>query len=405
MKRSRVALLVFGVVVLAGGGAALAIATTSHHGDAGAAGSGSASASGSGAPVPVVTAVALRQDVPMYSEGLGTVTPLRTITVKTQVDGQLTGVYFREGQEVYPGQQLAQVDPRPFLYQLHTAQGNLVRDSGLLKDAELNLERYVKLRPKNLVSQQQVDDQQALVDQYRGACIVDRAAIDTARLQLEYARISSPLHALTGIRQIDPGNIVHATDTTGIVTLTQLDPISVIFSLPEDDLQRALSELANGSVPVEAYSRSGSTKLAEGTLGLVDNEVNVATATLRLKAIFGNPDRRMWPSLFVKARVLLGTWRGVVTVPATVPQRGPEGMFAYVLGPEATVSMRPIRVDGTQGETAIVGQGLSPGEHVVSDGQTRLRPGARVAPTEKGDGADGGAESGASDAAGAGDAP
>jgi membrane fusion protein, multidrug efflux system len=334
-------------------------------------------------PLPVVLATVTTRDVPVYLEGLGTVTPLYTVTVRTLLDGRLENVFFKEGQEVRPGDVLAQVDPRPYVIQLHTAQGSLLRDRALLQDAELNLDRYQRLRPQNLVSQQQVDDQAALAGQYRGAVLIDRAAIDTARLNLEYARITSPIHgmvrSLAGIRAVDPGNIVHTTDTTGIVTLTQLDPTSVIFTLPQDDLERVLAELSERPLPVDAFSRSGATQLASGTLELVDNQVVATTGTLRLKAIFHDPGRKLWPNLFVKARLLLLTREGAIVVPATVPQRGPQGTFAYVVEKDSTVSVRPIQVDFTQGDLAVVKSGLTPGEQVVEGGQSQLRPGAKVA--------------------------
>ena len=342
--------------------------------------SAAASASAEARPVPVVVTRVLQADVPIYLEGLGTVTPLNTVSVRSQIDGRLDSVAFKEGQTVKRGDLLAQIDPRPFVIQLHTAQAAVARDAATLRNAKLNLDRYKSLRQQNLIPQQQVDDQQTLVDQTEAAVAADAAQADTAKLQLDYARIVSPLEGVTGVRQVDPGNIVHASDPTGIVLLTQLDPISVIFTLPEDDLIRVARQLAKEPLNVDAYSRDGSTKLASGSLLLIDNQINQATATIRLKALFDNPDRSLWPNEFVKTRLLLRVQTGALEVPATVVQRGPQGTFAYVVGADNTVSMRTIEVESTQGEEAIIAKGLEAGEAVVSDGQAQLKPGSKIAP-------------------------
>ncbi len=329
-------------------------------------------------PVPVVAAQAQKKDVPIYLDGLGNVTAFKTVTVRSQVDGRLEQVLFREGQAVRVGEQIARIDPRPFLNQLHQAQGALSRDEAQLRSARLNLERYRALREQKLIAQQQVDDQEALVGQTEGAVQVDRSLIDAAKLNLDYANIRSPLEGVTGVRQVDPGNLIRATDPNGLVIITQLDPIAVIFSLPQDDLPRVMHELAQGPMEVEAWSRDGGIKLAAGRLALVDNQINAATSTMRLKAIFPNPQRLLWPNQFVKARLLLTTRKDALVVPSTVPQRGPEGTFAYVISPDQTVQPRPIELELTQGDLAIVARGLQPGELVVADGQSQLRPGSHV---------------------------
>jgi multidrug efflux system membrane fusion protein len=335
--------------------------------------------------VPVVAAQVLRKDVPIYLDGLGTVAAFKTITVHSQVDGRLEQVLFREGQPVKAGDRIAQIDPRPFVNQLHQAQGALARDSAQLKGAKVNLLRFTSLAAQKLIAQQQADDQAALVGQLEGAVVTDQATIDTAKLNIDYANIRSPIDGVTGVRLVDPGNIVHASDASGIVLITQLEPISVLFSLPQDDLTNVLQQLAaQTALPVEAWSRDGSQKLAVGQLALVDNQINAATATLRLKAVFPNPQHLLWPNQFVKARLLLNTRKNALTVPSTVPQRGPEGTFAYVIQQDQTVQPRPIEVETTEGDLAVVGKGLNEGEQVVADGASQLRAGAKVQPRQAG---------------------
>jgi len=335
--------------------------------------------------VPVVAAKVTRKDVPIYLDGLGTVAAYKTITVHSQVDGRLEEVLFREGQTIKAGDRIAQIDPRPFVNQLHQAQGALERDRAQLKGAKLNLARFTSLAAQKLIAQQQADDQATLVGQLEGAVVADQATIDTAKLNIDYANIRSPIDGVTGVRLVDPGSIVHTSDATGIVLITQLEPISVLFSLPQDELTSVLQQLsAQGTLPVEAWSRDGSQKLAVGQLALVDNQINASTATLRLKAVFPNPQHLLWPNQFVKARLLLTTRKNALTVPSTVPQRGPEGTFAYVIQQDQTVQPRPIEVDTTEGDLAVIGKGLSEGEQVVADGASQLRAGAKVQPRQAG---------------------
>jgi multidrug efflux system membrane fusion protein len=373
-KVNRWVMLLLGVAVVGGGFVAIRKrqATTA------------ATAAAAAAPkdrvVPVTVATVAKKDVPIWLEGLGNATPLATVNVKTLVDGPLISVNFKEGQLIHKGDLLAQVDPRPFQIALHNAEAALARDTAQLRDARMNLDRYRTLRAGNLIAQQQLDDQQALADQYEGTTKADQAAIESAKLNLDYSHIVSPIDGVTGVRLIDLGNIVHAADQTYIVVLTQLDPMAVLFTLPEDDLPRVQQELSKGEIACEAYSRDGQIKLATGTLGLIDNEVNQSTATIRLKAFFPNKDRSLWPNEFVKTRLLLSTRKGAIVVPGTAVQRGPKGTFAYVVGNDNTVTMRTVDLLSTQGDEAIIGKGLEPGETVVTDGQNQLKPGAKIQP-------------------------
>jgi multidrug efflux system membrane fusion protein len=337
---------------------------------------------GAARPVPVQLATVTRHDVPIYLEGLGSVVANRTVTVRTQVDGRLQEVRFREGQEVKKGDVLAQIDPRPFQAQLDQAQGALQRDEAQLRVAKLNVTRDRQLVGQNLIAQQQLDTDDALAGQLEGAVGIDRAAIESARLELDYARIVSPVDGVTGILAVDPGNIVHATDANGIVVVTQLDPVGVVFSLPQDDLARVTTQLARGPLPVEALSRDGALKLGEGTLQVVDNQINQGTATLRLKASLPNPRRLLWPNQFVNVRMQLEVARGAVVVPVAAVQRGPAGTFAWVVGSDHLAVQRAVQLERTLGDQALVASGLQPGEEVVVEGQGQLRPGATVAPRE-----------------------
>ena len=305
----------------------------------------------SGRVVPVLATTVATRDVPLFFDGLGTVTAYKTINVHTQVDGQLMDVHFREGQRVRKGDLLAQIDPRPFLAQLHQAEGALERDNALLADSKLNLARYINLLSRKLIPQSNVDDQQATVGQYQGATRIDRAQIETARLNLTYARLVAPVDGVTGIRLVDPGNLVHAADQNGIVVLTQIDPIAILFSLPQEDLAEVFDQMKQAPLPVELYTRDGGRHLGTARLALVDNQINQTTATLRLKAIAANPDRRLWPNQFVKARLLVATRKGATVVPAAVIQRGPAGTFAYVIGAGQVASVRPVVVDRSEGDS------------------------------------------------------
>jgi multidrug efflux system membrane fusion protein len=341
--------------------------------------------------IPVLTAEVVQRDVPVLLEGLGNVAAFYTVTVKTQVDGRIDQVLFTEGQHVKKGDVLIQIDPRPFAIQLETAHANLARDVANEKNAKVNADRYKTLSQQNLIAVQQYTDQQAMVDQLVAQEAGDQAAIDAARLNLTYARITSPIDGVTGLRLVDPGNVVHATDTTGLVVVTQLDPIAVLFTLPEDDLTPINEAMAAGVLEVQALSRDGEETLGRGKLTVIDNEINQQTATLKLKAVFDNPKHLLWPNQFVKTRLRLSTRKGALVVPAAVVQHGPNGTFAYVVNADTSVTNRSVTVTATQGDLAVIGNGLQAGEQVVVDGQGQLRPGSKVAARPAASGAKGAA--------------
>jgi multidrug efflux system membrane fusion protein len=343
-------------------------------------GAAAAASAAANRAIPVVSAQVTKRDVPLWLEGLGTVSAFYTVTVKPQVDGRIDRVLFTEGQSVKKGFVLMQIDPRPFQIQLESAQAALARDAANLKNTRLNLDRYKTLSQQNLIPVQQMTDQQAAADQLVSQVQADQTQIDAARLNLDFAQIKSPIDGVTGVRLVDPGNVIHQTDTTGLVVVTQLDPIAVFFTLPEDDLPAIQAATVTNKLSVEALSRDGDKPLGEGQLAVIDNEINQATATVRLKAIFENSKRMLWPNQFVKARLKLTTRKDATVVPAAVVQHGPQGAFAYVVGPDSKVSVRPVEVDSIQGDLALMAKGLNVDETVIVEGQAQLRPGARVAP-------------------------
>ena len=328
--------------------------------------------------VPVQATVATRRDVPLYLTGLGTVQAFNTVTVKTRVDGELQKVAFTEGQDVKAGDLLAQIDARPFQAALDQATAKKVQDEAQLANAKLDLQRFANLATRDFATRQQLDTQKALVAQLQAQIEGDQAAIDSARTQLDYTAITSPLAGRTGIRLVDQGNIVHATDTTGLVVVTQLQPISVIFTLPEDQLDTVKAAMASGPATIVAMSRDGRKQLAEGTLELVDNLIDQSTGTIRLKGNFANRDGALWPGEFVNVRLLAHTAQDVVTIPSAALQRGPDGYYAYVVKPDGTVEMQKLQIGQIADGTAIVEIGLSAGAQVVTAGQYRLQPGARA---------------------------
>ncbi len=341
--------------------------------------------------VPVSTTLAQVQDMPVYLVGLGSVTPLNAVSVKSRVDGQLVQVAFKEGQHVKKGQLLAVIDPRPFEVQLSQAQAMLFRDQAQLKDARLNYQRFKGLLEESgAISQQQVDTQAALVDQLEGAVRNDQAQIDNAKLQLTYCHITSPIDGRIGLRLVDPGNIVHASDTNPLLVVTQLQPITAIFTLPEDQLPVVAKKMRGSTLQVEAYSRDNQTKLATGTLLTIDNEIDQTTGTGRLKAQFKNANDELWPNQFVNIRLLLEVRKNSIVVPAVAIQRGPQGTYVYVVKGDKTVEVRPVTVAITQNNVAALSNGLSPNDVVVVDGQDKLHSGSTVeirpaAPSSGGD--------------------
>jgi multidrug efflux system membrane fusion protein len=331
-----------------------------------------------GRGVPVLAEAVATRDVPVYLRGLGSVSAFNTVTVKARVDGQITKINFREGQEVKQGDLLVEIDSRPYTVQLHTAEANLARDEATLSDARLNLTRYTDLYKQGIVSQQQYNTQQSLVGQLQGAISADQAAIENAKLQLVYSRITSPIGGRIGLRMVDIGNIVHATDQNGLVVITQLQPIAVLFTLPEDYIPQVLQHMRKGPLEVDAYSRDDRTKLASGKLLTLNNEIDATTGTNKYKAVFPNEDRALWPNQFVNIRLLLETKQNAITVPAAAIQRGNQGTFTYVVKPDNTVEPRVVKVGVTEGNLASIESGLQPGEMVVTDGQDKLQPGAKV---------------------------
>jgi len=338
--------------------------------------------------VPVVTAPARARDMGVYITGLGSVTPLNTATIHSRVDGQLMSVRFQEGQQVHTGDLLAEIDPRPFQAQLTQFQGQLARDQALLDNARLDLERYQTLIVQNAIPKQQLDTQQSLVRQYAGAVENDQGLIESARVQLVYCQITSPISGRVGLRLVDPGNIVHAADVNGIVVITQLQPIAVVFTIPEDSIPAVMDRLRRGvRMRVEAYDREQKHLLSTGTPLTIDNQVDPATGTVKLKATFPNTDNRLFSSQFVNARLLLDVVRNATVVPAAAVQRGTRGVFVYVVKPDQTVAVRPVTAGVADGDDVAITAGLTVGEPVVVDGADRLRDGARVAVQTRGGGA------------------
>jgi len=337
--------------------------------------------------VPVVTATACNGDMELYLNGLGTVTAFKTVTIKSRVEGELVEVAFTEGQMVSEGDLLARIDPRPFNVQLAQAEGQLARDEAGLKVNKLTLTRYEGLLSSKAVTQQQVDEQVALVQQSEGAIKTDKAMIASARLQLTYSRITAPISGRIGLRLVDLGNIVRANDPTGLAVITQLQPIALVFTIPQDSINRVQKKFsASEPLAVEAYDRDFGTKLATGTLLAIDNQVDSTTATVRLKAVFENEDNMLFPNQFVNARLLVDVKRDAVIVPAAAVQQGPNGTFVYVVtadGTDRSVKLRNVVAGTTEGDQTVIEKGLSHGDVVVTDGVDKLVDGAKVTPRDR----------------------
>jgi membrane fusion protein, multidrug efflux system len=363
------------VLVLAGGG-------YYYYKSRGAAESKAAPAPGGRAaaalgPVSVAVTTALKQDVPYYLAGLGSVTAFNTVTVKSRVDGELQKVLFQEGQFVKEGDLLAELDPRPFQVALAQMEGQLARDQATLVDAKLDDARYVELNKEGVIAAQQVDTQKATVGQLEGAVRSDQAQIDNQKLQLVYCKITAPLSGRVGLRLVDQGNIVHAADVNGLVVITQVQPIAVLFTLPEDSLQDVIQHMKNEQLGVEAYSRDDQTKLATGKLVTIDNQIDPTTGTVRLKAVFENQNLSLWPNQFVNIRLMLDVRKNAIIVPLAAVQRGTQGSYVYtVKGGKA--NMQPVKVDLTQGNISLIASGVAVGDQVVVDGQDRLQSGSAV---------------------------
>ena len=335
-------------------------------------------------PLPVVTATARTGDEPDYLRGLGTATAFNTATLKSRVDGQLLSVAVQEGQSVRAGELLAQIDPRLFEVQLEQARGQLARDRAARKDAQVILDRDQALMNEQILPQQQIDSQRAQVDELEGAIRSDEAQVRNAQLQLSYSRIVAPFSGRVGLRLVDAGNMVHASDPNGIAVITQLEPINVLFTIPADHLEQVLGPLHAGRrLAVDAYDRDLKKKLATGWLSAVDNQIDQSTGTVRLKALFPNADGALFPNQFVNARLLVDTVSDAVLVPAAAVQRSPQSAFVWLVGPDSTVAMRDVKVRLTEGDVTAV-DGLSAGDSVVVDGVDKLQAGSKVAVAARG---------------------
>jgi membrane fusion protein, multidrug efflux system len=324
-------------------------------------------------------------DLPVYFNGLGTVTAFNTVTVRSRVDGQLISIAFKEGQFVHEGDILAQIDPRPFQVQLAQAMGQLAKDQAQRRDAEVNLERFKLLFKEGVIPQQQLDTQAALVGQFDGAITSDQSQIDNAKLQLTYSRITAPISGRIGLRLVDVGNIVHAADTNGLLVITQLQPISVIFSLPQDQLPVVNGKLRSGAqLVVDAYDRDDTAKIASGKLQTIDNQIDPTTGTYKLKSIFANADNSLFPNQFVNVHLLVDTKHNLVIVPTAAIQRGPQGTYVYAAGPDNTAKIRIVTIAQTTGDSVGLSAGLSSGDVVVIDGQDKLQDGTKINPSPAG---------------------
>src|SRR5580765_5576664 len=330
--------------------------------------------------VSVATAPVQRQDVPVYLSGLGAVTAFNTANIKSRVDGQIMKVNFREGQAVREGDLLIEIDSRPYQVQVEQIQAQLFRDQAQLRDAKLNLDRYTSLIPSGSIAQQQVDTQKALVDQLDGTVRNDQAQINSAKLNITYCHITAPFSGRIGLRQVDSGNIVHASDANPMLILTQLQPIGVIFTLPEDVLPSVARRMKSSTLQVDAFSRDDQTKLATGKLLTIDNQIDPATGTAKLKAVFDNADGKLWPNQFVNADLLLETRKNSTVVPTAAILRGPQGPYVYAVNSDKTVQDKTVTISLTQGDVTVVTNGVNPGDTVVTDGQDKLQRGSRIEP-------------------------
>ena len=329
--------------------------------------------------IPVAAAPVTPKDVPVYLRGLGNVAGSNTVTLKSRVDGQLVEVSFKEGQQVKKGDLLAVIDPRPYQAALDQTKATLAKDEAALADAKTNLERYAALVKEQVIAQQQYDTQKSQVGQIEGQIGADKAQIENAQLQLNYTHITAPIPGIVGLRLVDVGNTIHASDPNGLVVITQVEPIAVIFTLPEDAIPSVVQRMRSGELDADAYTRDDQTKIATGKLVTINNQIDPTTGTDKFKAIFDNKDHTLWPNQFVNVRLLLETKKNALTIPIAAVQRGAQGSFVYVVKPDSSVESRQVQTSTTEGGTATVDKGLSAGEMVVTDGQDKLQPGSKVA--------------------------
>ena len=330
--------------------------------------------------IPVGVATVKQGDFNVYLNGLGSVEAFYTVSLKTRIDGQIMQVNFREGQDVKKGETLLVIDPRPYEVALAQSQANLQKDEAQLNNAKAQYERNKVLYEQGVIAKQDLDTLQASFGTFEGTIASDKAAIKNAELNLTYCYIKSPIDGRVGLRQVDPGNYVTGAGGTALLVITQLHPIAVIFTIPQDQLQQVRDHMRQGSLDVDAYSSDDKTKLSSGKLLTIDNQIDATTGTVKLKAVFDNPDNNLWPNQFVNAHLLLETRKNAITAPAAALQRGPDGTFAYVVDANNTVQMKPLQVALTQGSTAVVTSGLQAGDKIVTDGQEKLQVGSRVAP-------------------------
>ncbi len=367
MSRSRIILILLGIAAIGAAAMALSGATTPKTASRPAPG-----------PVPVMAAKAEAKDVPIILRGLGTVTAFNTVMLKSRVEGAITQINFKEGQYVHTGDLLIQIDPRPFQAVLDQAQANLAKDQATLANAKVDLARYQDLLKHSFAPEQQVATQNTTVQTTQAAVQSDEAMIKAAQLNVDYAAVRSPIDGVTGIRQVDIGNLIQTGGQQNLVTITQIEPIYVIFTLPEADIGRVRQAMNEGTLKVEAYASDDKRKLSEGVLDLIDNSVDQATGTVKLKAEFKNADRVLWPGQFVNAHAVLRTIQNGVTIPSAAVQTGPNGTFTYTIDEQSKVSMQPITIVQTESNSALVGDGLKSGDQVVTAGQFRLQPGIKV---------------------------
>lgn len=369
--RKKIIYLVAAVAVLCAGG-------TGWHFIAGAKAKSPAAAAKAPGPVPVTAQTVQRAAFPVFVRGLGTVQPYNTVSVKSRVDGQIVNVAVKQGQIVKQGDLLVQIDPRPYQAVLEQAQAKKAQDEANLRNAEVNLQRDMTLAKSEFASHQQVDNDQATANQLKAQVQGDQAAIDSAQVQLDYTTIKAPIPGKVGFRNVDPGNIVHASDTTGIMTIVKLQPISVVFTAPEEDIGAINNALGAGAVPVDALTSDGTRTLARGRLALVNNQIDAASGTFQMKATFANKDNALWPGLSVNTRLLLETLPNALVIPNGAVQHGPNGLYAYVIGTDNKVAMRDIKIDQEGSASSVVASGLNPGDRVVVSGQFRLVQGTLV---------------------------